>query len=78
MAPNWVELAIALEFESHSISLIEQDHLRQAEKACRKMLFEWLEGKARQPVTWKTLIAALQEVELTSIAETLKAIFCNT
>ena len=62
---------MALHFEPYSISLIEQDH------HCRKMLFEWLEGKARIPVSWSTLIAALRDAELTSIANTLETIFCN-
>ena len=68
---------MALHFEPYSISLIEQDHHQQTEKACRKMLFEWLEGKACIPVSWSTLIAALRDAELTSIANTLETIFCN-
>ena len=73
VAPDWEELAIALEFEQHIIRTIKKDN-RETEAACRAMLFQWLERKGHQPNTWRTLITALKDIQLASIADTLEQI----
>lgn len=36
------------------------------------MFSDWLEGKGRQPTTWETLIEALEEANLSELANDLK------
>ena len=35
---------------------------------------EWVCGKGKQPVTWKTLTQVLRDIELTTVAEEIEAI----
>ena len=60
VAPFWDQLACSLHFRPAVIQAIDRDH-RKCERACMDMSTRWLEGSARQPVTWKTLIAALRD-----------------
>ena len=35
---------------------------------------EWLSGSGKKPVTWRTLIAVLQKIQMTQLAETIIAV----
>ena len=39
------------------------------------MFTRWLEGQGREPRTWRTLIVALEEADLLTIAQELQSIF---
>jgi hypothetical protein len=67
----WQNVAAMLHFEGHDISRIKQNE-RQAEDACRTVFIEWLEGKHRTPVTWGTIVQALNEAEQGELAKELK------
>ena len=36
------------------------------------ILHQWLEGKGRQPVTWRTLIECLRDMKLNIVAESIE------
>lgn len=67
-------LGLALRYEGPVLAAIEQGAHYQPEPACQEILCRWLQGSGRQPVTWKTLIDALDEVYPT-LAKDLSAAF---
>ena len=69
---------LILEDESGtSIYSMEHKH-RDAERINMEILCEWLKGKGKQPVTWATLIEVLHDIELTTLADTVRAMQCPT
>ena len=73
VAARWNKLAIQLDFPHYKIETIERDS-KDCENAVDKMIFHWLSGSARLPVTWRTLLEALQDAEFTALAADLKAV----
>ena len=47
----------------------------QVVAACRTMFTRWLEGNGRKPTTWRTLIVALKEANLYTLAEEIEKMF---
>ena len=39
-----------------------------------EIIEEWIAGKGKHPVTWKTLIKVLRDIELSTLAEEIEAI----
>ena len=74
-AAKWEEVATRLHFESHDISRIRENYPQQALKACRTVFIEWLDGRGRKPITWKTVMTALKEANLSEIAADLELLF---
>ena len=72
-AARWSDLAIQLELPHYEIKTIEHD-ARDSKKAVDDVIFQWLIGSARQPVTWRTLLEALQDAEFTALATDLKTV----
>ena len=72
---TWERVATRLHFEGYEIRSIRRDHHFQSGDACSTMLIEWLEGKGRHPTTWETLIEALEEADLSELANDLKDVF---
>ena len=68
----WKRVATRLHFEGYEIKSIEKDKHFQTGDACSTMFSDWLEGKGRQPTTWETLIEALEEANLSELANDLK------
>ena len=64
VAPVWERLAYALHFNSAVVAAIARDNFHKCEPACMDMFGRWLNGSARQPVNWETLIAALRDCKL--------------
>ena len=75
VAAEWDSVALRLHFESYDISRIERDHPHQCIQASITLFSEWIEGKGRQPSSWHTLIEALKETRLQSVASDLENIF---
>jgi hypothetical protein len=65
---KWEFVADQLNIESHLIDSIKLESHSQVSSACRKMFIKWLEGIGRKPITWKTLIHALDEAGLPTVA----------
>ena len=60
------------------VNSMEHKHLRDAERINTEILCEWLNGKGKQPVTWATLIEVLHDIELTTLAGSIRAMQCPT
>ena len=76
VSPVWEWLAYALHFSPAVVKTIKLNNHYQYDRACMDMFGRWLEGKARQPVSWETLIAALRdsgERDLKKLATVLDA-----
>ena len=72
VALGWKEVAIRLHFEGHDIQRIETDSNLYIEEACQTVFMEWLSGKGRMPITWETLIKALEEAGFSDLASALE------
>ena len=44
------------------VKALEKEHLKNAKEINMAILQRWLEGKGVKPVTWSTLVSALQNV----------------
>ena len=75
VAAEWKRVALHLHFEDHCIKVIEMNCHYQPVSACRSMFSQWLEGKGREPRTWRTLIVVLEEANLHTIAQKLRNLF---
>ena len=53
---------------------IEHKHQRDAEQINMEILEEWVNGRGRQPVSWKTLTEVLRDVELGQLAGDIEAV----
>ena len=73
VAAKWNKLAVQLDFPHYKIEAIERDS-KDCENATDKVIFNWLIGSARQPVTWRTLLEALEDAEFTALATDLKTV----
>ena len=69
----WKQVATRLYFEGYDILRIGKDE-RLAEDACRTVFIEWLEGKGRSPITWDTVLQALNEAEQGELANDLEEV----
>lgn len=72
VAAKWEDVATSLYFEGYEIQSIQRDQHYQTRNACRAMFIEWLRGEGRKPTTWNTLIKALEEAELSEVANDLR------
>ena len=72
VAARWEKVAIRLKFEHQVIDRIKRDNNYQCVPSCQTMFAEWLDGNGRQPVTWQTLITALQEADFSVLASDLQ------
>ena len=77
LAAKWEKLATRLHFEHHQIQKIKLDNPNSSEGCCRTVFMEWLDGRGRKPVSWKVVIDAISEAELSSVAEDLTSILQN-
>ena len=49
-------------------------HNNNANEINREIIEEWVAGKGKHPVTWKTLTQVLRDIELHTLAEEIEAI----
>ena len=75
---KWKDVALRLHFDGHCTEVIEMSCHYQPVTACRTMFTRWLEGYGRKPKTWRTLIVALKEANLSILAEELEKMFPNS
>ena len=67
VAPFWEQLAYALHFNPAVVATVAHDNHYKCEHACMDMFGRWLNGSARQPVSWETLMVALKDCKLTRL-----------
>ena len=51
--------------------------MNDAEEINKEVLEQWIAGKGRQPVNWKTLTEVLQDIELITLAREIEAVKCH-
>ena len=71
VTPNWENLAIQLKFKFSQIEQIRNDNRRTVD-CCQEMFSMWLTEGFRRPVTWKTLLDALDDVDYQVMADKLR------
>ena len=59
------------------IRSIAHKHNNDADQINTEVLEEWVAGKGRHPITWKTLIEVLNDIELSTLAEDIEAVKCH-
>ena len=78
VSDKWEQVATRLHFPPNTIEVISRDCHHQCDPACRSMFTRWLGGEGRTPMTWGTLVGALYEADLSSVAQELdKMINCT-
>ena len=78
LAPHWdTTIAIQLNFNVSQIEQIRNDNPNRSLKSCQDMFSRWLTEGFRRPVTWKTLIEALDEADFTVMAQRLREILAD-
>ena len=68
---EWTRLADLLGL-GNAVESINQSAFGQNAMACRKVLSTWLQGAHRSPVTWKTLVDVVGEMELINLKKDLE------
>ena len=58
------------------VKSIAQEYMNKAEEINKEILEQWITGRGKRPVTWKTLTQVLRDIELTALAEEIEAIKC--
>ena len=56
------------------ITAIENEYKCNADRINFRVLQLWVQGKGRQPVTWATLVAVLQDTGLVKLSSDIEAI----
>ena len=59
--------------DGDKIAAIEKELGKSALDINRQVFRLWLKGKGRQPVTWATLVAVLQDIGLARLAQDIAA-----
>ena len=73
---NYYEFGILLleDDDGDQIAAIEKEQGKSASDINRQVFRLWLKGKGRQPVTWATLVAVLQDIGLAKLARDIEAV----
>lgn len=72
IAPRWDQVAIALEVDQLVINILTRNFPQNAQQACYKMLWQWLDCQASQ-VSWGFLIDALCRADYKVLAKRIEA-----
>ena len=52
----------------------ELEYRQNAERINTEILREWVTGRGKKPVTWKTLIIVLRDIELSALASEIEVV----
>lgn len=69
---KWKQVCTHLGIESPRVTGFERSHPNDTSQAFFQSLAFWLQGNAEGPITWKTLLEALEDAEKKQLAEDLK------
>ena len=56
---------------------IAHKHMNDAEEINKEVLEQWTIGRGKHPVTWKTLIEVLHDIELSALAREIEVVKCH-
>ena len=79
---------IGIKYYQFGVLLLEDDtgtricsiaykHRDDAEQINMEVLQQWITGRGKHPVTWKTLTEVLQDIELNTLAGEIEAVKCH-
>ena len=73
---NYCEFGILLLEDDYGdrIAAIEKEQGKSASDINLEVFRLWLKGKGKQPVTWATLVAVLQDIGLVKLASDIEAV----
>ena len=71
---------IAMEVDDLGIFLLDHDVTQRIKiqfnnnlaSTTREVLYQWIQGKGKQPVTWRTFIQVLRKIELSVVANQIE------
>ena len=64
IAADWNDVAYCLDFELHTIRMIENKHGNDCGKCCEELLRDWIStNHGKKPKTWTTLLESLHEID---------------
>ena len=80
---------IGIKYHDFGLLLLEDDtgariqslahkHRDDAEQINMEVLRQWITGRGKHPVTWKTLTQVLHDIELGTLAREIEAVKCHT
>ena len=59
------------------VKAIAHSYQNKAEEINKEILEQWIIGKGKQPVTWKTLTEVLRDIELSMLAGEIEVVKCH-
>ena len=59
------------------VKAIGQEYMKDAEEINKEILEQWITGRGKQPVTWKTLTEVLRDIELSTLAGEIEVVKCH-
>ena len=59
------------------IQALTHKHMRDAEQINMEVLQQWLAGRGKCPITWKTLAKVLCDIELNTLAREIETVKCH-
>ena len=59
------------------VKAIAQEYMNRAEEINKEILEQWITGRGKQPVTWKTLTEVLCDIELRTLAGEIEGVKCH-
>ena len=74
VAARWRDLASHLKFEPGVIKIIESDSRSHCEDAFDDLMRRWLEGAGLLPVSWKTLLQALDAADFKALSSDIRKV----
>ena len=73
LGTDYERFGIKLLKDSYGDAVAEiKDDQRTARKIKREIARQWLRGKGQQPVTWRTLVMTLEDIELRQLAKDIR------
>ena len=70
----WKLYGTLLEFddEGAEVETIDKKHPRDCKACCQAMFQHWLSGNGRKPISWRTLIELLEDLDLNVLADEIQ------
>ena len=77
LAARWKDVGLALDFGSSDLNNIKRDK-GNVEDCCMELMDRWLQGTVQtKPVTWETLLEAMEDAQFVELARKLKGILSH-
>lgn len=65
---------LLMDADGDRITAIKKELMGNVSDINREILHQWLKGNGKQPVTWTTLVAVLQDIGLEKLAKDIEAV----